>query len=208
MWNWDYHVQTLRWSLRTDWDQLALQKFVVGVYVAQTLSCWATSKQEAPRLWWHVQKMLPLLPKQPGKTQQGDSLCTKAVSEELILSETTPVTLRDQYAIFFFYISKKPLMEEQGNTAEYEKGSVIRRVVEALLRLWRVWCLTRLCSLSLMSSPQPACPPQYAPVTRQQGYVPGWTRHFVFISLISLLPNTQGTSLTIHPLGMDKYHLC
>lgn len=46
-------------------------------------------------------KMLPLLPKQVGKTQQGDSLCTKAVSEELMLSETTPVTLRDQYAIFF-----------------------------------------------------------------------------------------------------------
>jgi len=38
------------------------------------------------------------------KTQQGDSLCTKAVSEELILSETTPVTLRDKYAIFFVFV--------------------------------------------------------------------------------------------------------
>lgn len=79
--------------------------------------------------------MLPLLPKQPGKTQQGDSLCTKAVSEELILSETTPVTLRVQYAIFFILHFKETLDGGTGNTTEYEKGSVIRRVVEALLRL-------------------------------------------------------------------------
>lgn len=59
--------------------------------------------------------MLPLLPKQPGKTQQGDSLCTKAVSEELILSETAPVTLRDKYAIFLFVFVvhfEEALMEE------------------------------------------------------------------------------------------------
>jgi len=156
------------------------------VFVSHTLSCWATSKQGASRLWWLVQKMLSVLPKQPGKTQQGDSLCTKAVSEELILSETTPVTLRDKYAIFFVFVSH---FEEIGLHPWVWRG-----VVEALLRFRRVWCLTRQCSLSLMSSPKPACPPQYAPVTRQQGYVPSWTCHFVFISWISLLPNTQGTS--------------
>lgn len=104
----NYHVQTLHRSSRTDWDQLALQKFVLFcVYVSHTLSCWATSKQGVHRLWRHVQKMLPLLPKQPGKTQQGDSLCTKALSEELMLSGKTPVTLRNRSAdlLLLFLIS-------------------------------------------------------------------------------------------------------
>lgn len=100
---------------RTDWDQLALQKFVLFcVYVSHTLSCWATSKQGVHSLWRQVQKMLPLLPKQPGKTHQDEIFCTKALSEELMLSGKTPVTLRDKSSDLFFLDFKDAIDEEIG----------------------------------------------------------------------------------------------